>query len=258
MKKSAALRRSMTIRKGAKTLKILPQARGMVKATVKVGAKLIEAVFSSVEEALKWGMEKIGIKSNPEQVKVIRAIRNGATNPGTGAFPNRNSAGGYEVRIYVEGASAPVDIRRGYRSKVEAERGASRIREQVRRQGGTHRVYVAKDSRKGMRAIRNPAAANPTANPRAVKTAGEKSYDAGYRAGFSESTKHPRTTRSSKHYSISKARKVAQTSVNILARDYPHLNEAERKDLWHHFQNVYRGGYLKGWADREMGRGRRN
>ena len=77
------LLRPMTIRKGSKTLKILPQAKGMVKATVKFGTKVLEAVFSSVEEALNWGMGKIGMR-NPEQVKVIRAIRNGASaaNPG--------------------------------------------------------------------------------------------------------------------------------------------------------------------------------
>ena len=78
-KKSSALRRSMTIRKGSKTLKILPQARGMVKAVISGGAKAVHAIFSSAEEALKWGLAKIGLVTNPQQMKVIRAIRNGAS-----------------------------------------------------------------------------------------------------------------------------------------------------------------------------------
>ena len=75
-KATSSLRRSMTIRKGNKSLKILPQAGGMVKAVVGGGAKAIQAIFSSVEEALKWGLAKIGLVTNPERMKVIRAIRN--------------------------------------------------------------------------------------------------------------------------------------------------------------------------------------
>ena len=66
----------MTVRAGSKTLKILPLAGGTVKAVAKVGLKLVTGIFETVEEALSWGLGKIGIKSNPERMKVIRAIKN--------------------------------------------------------------------------------------------------------------------------------------------------------------------------------------
>lgn len=85
LKKASALgRRSMTIRKGANTIRILPKpAGGLVKAIVKTGKKTVSAFFSTVEAAIDWGLSQIKM-SNPEKQRVIRAIRNGAPSPNPG------------------------------------------------------------------------------------------------------------------------------------------------------------------------------
>ena len=89
--KNLVARRSMTIRKGSKTLKLEPWEHGKTAVQVwqKKGGRLVtatgKAVFDSAKEALDWGLSVMGSMTNPEKMKVISAIRNGpsAGNPST-------------------------------------------------------------------------------------------------------------------------------------------------------------------------------